>query len=192
MQSWNTISQKINEIDHENQFSTRIKGNNIVLIWRNLPNLQSQITPPQYQLLYKVWKKISQEMLKMESGNDVVTDGRTDGMTLIANFWTDGKTKYTTLSKRRGIKISIKATPHWKLLKDLNYFMVPTSPIILMGSRHRDVWFAWKIHNLPMSHLLVHINQDIKEETKQREVIISWPEDIDVLRIKCSDNCFCT
>ena len=93
------------KIEHRNQFSTLIKGNNSVLIWRNLPiynpkpllpninsntnfelissknaenrarklifninqgqlllayltkltHRQSQTTPPQYQLLYKVW-----------------------------------------------------------------------------------------------------------------------------------------
>ena len=37
------------------------------------------------------------------------------------------------------------------------------------GSRHIDVWFAWKTPNLSMNHLRVHINQDIKgDKTKIR------------------------
>ena len=36
IQSWNTIVQKMREIEHWNQFSTWIKGNNSVIIWRNL------------------------------------------------------------------------------------------------------------------------------------------------------------
>ena len=48
-------------------------------------------------------------------------------------------------------------------------FMVPTLPLFLMGSRKIDVWFAWKIPNLSMYHLLVNANRDAKRgETKIR------------------------
>ena len=41
-------------------------------------------------------------------------------------------------------------------------------PLFKFGSRHIDIWFAWKTPNLSMHHLLEHINQDIKR-VKQRQ-----------------------
>ena len=35
-------------------------------------------------------------------------------------------------------------------------------PQFRCGSRHIDVWFAYKTPNLSMLHLLEHIDQDIK------------------------------
>ena len=54
-------------------------------------------------------------MLKIESGNEVVTDRQT----LYADFWTDGITLYPTLFKWRGIKLQ-----HMLLLYSLKSFEI--------------------------------------------------------------------
>ena len=53
---------------------------------------------------------------------------------------------------------------HWTvsnfiLLEGLNWFHLP---LFRYRSRQIDVWFAWKIQNLSMDHLLVNRNRDIK------------------------------
>ena len=78
------------QIQSLNKFSIPIKGTNCTY-WKKFNNLQFQTTPSQYQLIYS-FKKISQKMLKIESWNEVVTDGKMDGRTLHANFWMESIT----------------------------------------------------------------------------------------------------
>ena len=66
------------KIEHRNQFSTGIKGNNSVPIWRNLPIYNPKPLLPNINY-YAKFEKICQEMLQIESRNEVVTDGQTDG-----------------------------------------------------------------------------------------------------------------
>ena len=44
----------------------------------------------------------------------------------------------------------------------LSFMVRQPHPKFRCGSRHIEVWFAWKTPNLSMYHLLEHINQDIK------------------------------
>ena len=76
------------KIEHENQFSTWFKGKNSKLIWRNLPYYNSTPLLPNINSQTKSEENRS-KMFKIESGNEVVTDG---GRTHNANYWTEGIT----------------------------------------------------------------------------------------------------
>ena len=61
------------KIESGNDFSTPLKGNYSLLIWRNVPTTQRL-------------KKIGQTMIKKESGYKAFTDGQPNGRTLNAIF----------------------------------------------------------------------------------------------------------
>ena len=53
----------------------------------------------------------------------------------------------------------------------------PTSPLFRSGSRHIDIWFAWKNLNVSMHHLLEHINQDKKRRlSKDKDSTVNKTE----------------
>ena len=77
---WKKIGKEISKIANENQFLTSIKGNNYVLICRNLPICNLKTLLPDINS----YTKFEENWLKNEPGrelNEALTDGRTDGRT---------------------------------------------------------------------------------------------------------------
>ena len=77
------------KIESGNEFLTSIKGNNSGLIDEIYPS-----TIPNHSFLISTLiqslKKIGQKLLKIESGNEALTDGQTDGRTLKRKFLNGG------------------------------------------------------------------------------------------------------
>ena len=67
------------EIEHWNQFSKQIKGNNYVLIWRNLPIYNPKSLLANIECYAKFEEDLSRNAQDREQKQKVVTDGWTDG-----------------------------------------------------------------------------------------------------------------
>ena len=63
------------------------------------------------------------------------------------------------------------------LLEGLNWFYIP---LFRCGSRQIDVWLAWRIPNLSMDHLLVHVNtnRDIKKRLSKDKAAVVYKDAI--------------
>ena len=85
IQSLKKIGQKMLKIESGNKFLTSIKGHNSRLNWRNLPIYNPKPLLPNINSFAKFEENRSKKMIKIESGNEVLTDGRTFETTCVSN-----------------------------------------------------------------------------------------------------------
>ena len=76
------------------------------------------------------------------------------------------KTRHNIIHKRSTALEQLVKIFYWRAYYGLTVHQ--PHPKFRCGLRHLDVWFARKTPNLSKHHLLEHINQDKKNEIKQR------------------------
>ena len=81
----------MSKIESENQFPTSVKSHNSVLICQNLPIFNPKTLLPILTLIPSL-KKSGYKMHPVESENEALTDGPTDGRTLERKFLNGGIT----------------------------------------------------------------------------------------------------